>query len=68
MGYRKYKPINSMMDARHNYLSMVYYSTMIYLYYADGRDLYESLECEGWHKHGYDFREVYAYSVNRMGR
>ena len=32
-----------MMDARHNYLSMVYYSTMIYLYYADGRDLYESL-------------------------
>lgn len=56
-----------MMDARHNYLSMVY-STMIYPYYADGRDLYESLECEGWHKHGYDLREVYAYSVNRMGR
>lgn len=23
-----------MMDARHNYLSMVYYSTMIYLYYV----------------------------------
>ena len=67
MGYRKYKPIDSMMDARHNYLSMVY-STMIYPYYADGRDLYESLECEGWHKHGYDLREVYAYSVNRMGR
>lgn len=34
-----------MMDAGHNYLSVVYGST-IYPYNADGRDLYELLECD----------------------
>ena len=34
-----------MIDAGHNYLSVVY-STTIYPYNADGRDLYELLECD----------------------
>lgn len=33
------------MDAGHNYLSVVY-STTIYPYNADGRDLYKLLECD----------------------
>lgn len=33
------------MDAGHNYLSVVY-STIIYPYNADGRDLYKLLECD----------------------
>lgn len=33
------------MDARDNYLSVVY-STAIYPYNADGRDLYKLLECD----------------------
>lgn len=34
-----------MMEAGHNYLSVVYHTT-IYPYNADGRDLYELLECD----------------------
>lgn len=34
-----------MMDTGHNYLSVVY-STTIYPYNADGRDLYKLLECD----------------------
>lgn len=33
------------MDTGHNYLSVVY-STTIYPYNADGRDLYKLLECD----------------------
>lgn len=48
-----------MMDAGHSYMPVIY-STMIYPYNAGGRDLYGLLECEGWHKRGYNIRDVHT--------